>query len=322
MSISSKRISYAVGNAAWDSKAAQEGIPVLEHFEPELVTDAASSPVLARDAALPDGDSFNIGSKYYVCQPPVLFSPAHAILFLDKLFESTSVGVPVNYIRYYEAEHIDSEPSSPYINLWKRTAKVGHDHNLCLYNGLVTGISITKEPGAPLILSPRLAFGARSFSEADPAAWDINRTDGNTDPVLDGDLTFYVFTPGGAPATFKITHFNVDLSCEFTPHFWGSQNPDRFSRGRKALSGSLTLRDITDQVENFSSCLEGSTTKTIWILMGNSTLYLNVNLHAGGGGEDEITRHGKFNFTGVYEQDAAYPTGFKFYVKAGRAYTP
>lgn len=296
---------------------------VLEHFEPEPVTDSTSMPTLARDAALPDADSFDIGGKYYVCEPPVLFTPAHAILFLDKFFESTAVGASPNYDRNYETEDIDSEPSTPYLNLWKKTAKVGHDHNLCLYNGLVTGVTISKAPGGPVIMRPRLAFGARSFDEADPATWAINRTDGNIDTLVDGDLTYYLYPPGGSPVEFKVTEFSITLSCEFTPHFWGSQNPDRFSRGAKALQGSFTLRDITDQVETISGWMEGSTPKAGMITLGSfATLYFNFNLHAGGGGEDEITRHGKFNFTGVYEGAATYPTGFRLFVRAGRAYTP
>jgi len=296
---------------------------VLEHFEPEPVTDSTSRPVLARDAALPDADSFDIGGIYYATEFPILFTPAHAILFLDKFFESTAVGASPNYDRYYQTEDIDSEPSTPFLNIWKKTAKAGHDHNLCLYNGMVTGITISKTPGGPVIMRPRLAFGARSFVEADPAAWAINRTDGNIDPFVDGDLHYYFLTPGGSPAEFKVTEFSITLSCEFMPHFWSSQHPDRFSRGRKAIQGSFTLRDITDQAEAISGWMEGSTTKTGILAFGTyGSLYFNFNVHAGGGGEDAITRHGKFNFTGVYEPAATYPTGFRLFVRAGRTYTP
>lgn len=298
---------------------------ILEHFEPEAVTDSTSRPVLARNAALSDADSFDIGGIYYICEPSILFTPAHSILFLDKFFESTAVGSAPFYDRAYETEHIDSEPSTPFINLWKRTAKVGHDHNLCLYNGLVTGITISKEPGRPVIMRPRLAFGARSFAESNPAAWSINRSDGYIDPIIDGEILCYFSTPGGSLYEFKVTEFSITLSCEFMPHFWGSQNPDRFSRGRKVLQGSFVIRDIVDQVEEISEWMEASTTKTAFFVIGKSALsmlYFNFNVHAGGGGEDEITRHGRFNFTGVYESDATFPTGFRLNVRAGRPYTP
>ncbi len=323
MGISQRRISYAIGSAAWGSKAAQEGLPILEHFEPEPVTDASSAPALARNARLPSGDDFNIGTLYYVCEPSMLFSPAHSILLLDKFFENTVVGVSPNYERTYLTEDVPSDPSTPFINIWKKTGKVGHDNNLCVSNGIVTGITISKEPGRSVVFRSRLAFGARSLTESDPDAWTINHTNGNFNPFVDGDIIFQIATPGGAYATFKVVSFSINLSCAFTPHFFGSQNADRFSRDKFKLQGEMSLRDITDQVESFTSWLEGSTTKSAALAFGSfATLAFNFNIHAGGASEDEITRHGKFNFTGVYEPDAAIPTGFRFWVKAGRAYTP
>ena len=321
--IAQRKISYAIGGAAWGSKAAQEGLPVMQHFEPEPVMDSSTAPRVANNSRLPAAEEFSIGAMYYTAPVPIAFSPAHAILLLDKFFGNTAVGASPDYTRYYEAEDVPGEASTPFLNIWKRTAKIGHDHNLCAHNGIVTGITISKEAEGAVMMTAHCAFGARSMDEADPSAWAIDWTHGNTEPVLPGDTYFYIASIGGGFASYAIPAFRVTLSCEFTPHFFGSQNPDRFSRGRMAMEGELSLRDITSEVEDFNAWLEASTTKKAALGLGsNSTLYLNFNIHAGGGAEDEITRNGRFSFTGVYEKDTTYPTGFRWFVKAGRAYTP
>lgn len=324
MGISQRKISYAIGAAAWDSKSAQEGLPVIEHFEPEPVFDQSFSPMAAKAEPMPSGEDVRIGPVYYVCDVPVCFSPAHAILFLDKFFEGASIGGSPNYDRYYTAEDIQSEPDSPYINLWKKTSKEGHDHNLCLYNALVTGITITKEQGKTLRMSARCAFGARSMDESDPGNWAIDWANGNTDSLVDGQISSYIGDPDGTGTSeYKFTRFNIILSSDFNPHFFSSQNPDRFTRGKIHLAGELELRDIVDQVETFNNWMETSTSRKISIVLGSlAGLGIHCKLHAGGGAEDDVTRRGKYNLTGTYETDATYPTGYRFWVRAGRPYTP
>jgi hypothetical protein len=324
MSISAQQISYAIGPAVWGAKSAQEGLPVLDHFEPEPVIDTPSAPQVAKAQRFPDGQDVKTGPLYYIATVPMLFSPAHSILFLDKFFERTTVGAMPDYVRTYTAEDIPGDPAAPYLCLWKRTAKVELDHSLCCSNGIVTGIDLEKAPGSPVKLTARCAFGARSLIEPSPAssAWEINRTDGNYDPVAEGNIRFYISPPGGAAVEFKVHTFHLSLSGAFTPHFWDDQTPDRFSRGLIALSGDITLRDIVDQVETLTAVLEGSTSKNgiIW-MGGNAVFAFNFNLVGGGASEDEITRNGTFKFTGVSLPGASGPDGLSFYVKAGRPYT-
>jgi len=319
--IAQQKITYAIGNAAWGSKAAQEGIPVSQHFEPEPVMDSSTAPRVANSSRLPASEEFSIGAMYYTAPVPIAFNPAHAILLLDKFFGDTVVGASPNYDRNYEAEDVPGEASTPFLNIWKRTAKVGHDHNLCMHNGIVTGITISKEAEGVVMMTAYCAFGARSMDEADPDAWAIDWTHGVTAPALPGSTLFYIASIGGGFAAYAIPAFRITLSCEFTPHFFGSQNPDRFSRGKMVMDGELSLRDITSQVEDFGAWLEGSTTKKAAILFGGSTLYINFKIHAGGGAEDEITRNGRFSFTGIYEKNGIYPTGFRWLVRPKRPYT-
>jgi hypothetical protein len=317
------RISYGIGTAAWDAKAQQEGLPLFDHVEPEPITDSASSPQAAHAERFAHGQDCKIGGLYYVAALPMLFSPAHSILMLDKFFENATPGGTPYYDRVYDAEDIRSDPANPFINFWKKTSRPGLDHNLCCNNGIVTGIELAKEPGQTVKLTARCAFGDRSLAEADPGLWTVDRTHGNYAPVAEGSIVFAVGTPGGTYATYLVHTFHLNLSCEFTPHFWGSQKPDRFSRGKVALSGDITLRDITDQVETFVGWLEGSTVKTGGISLGSySTVLFNMQIMSGGGVEDETTRQGRFGFTGVYEPTSAYPTGLRWTVRAGRAYTP
>ena len=323
MSLPSSRINYAIGAAAWGSKAQQEGLLVIDHCEPEQVIDSPNSVEVAKSQRMPDGQDCSIGSLYYVWNLSTVFTPAHAILLLDKFFEGTTVGVAPGYARAYQAEDILSEPLTPYLNVWKKTAKEGHDHNLCCYNGLVTGISLSKSPGKAMTLGARCAFGARSLIEADPGHWAIDRAHGAINPPIEGAILCLIASPGGTYTIFKVTDFNINLSCEFTPHFWGSQNPDRWTRGKVALSGDIQLRDITDEIETLTSWLEDSTSKSAWLYFGSTaSLYLNLKIVGGGAAEDEITRNGKFNFTGIYESTATYPSGFRFALTPGRAYTP
>lgn len=189
MGLPSNRIRYAIGSAGWGLKAAAEGIPVLEHTEPEIVIDQSSAPVIAKSQRLPDGQDTKIGNLYYAWNLPLLFAQAHTRLILDKFFESTVPGAGPNYTRTYQAEDIKADPVTPFANLWKKTAKPSHDHNLCCYNGIVTGIGLSKSPGQPVRLTPRYAFGARSFTEPDPggSAWTVDRTTGNFVPPAEGD---------------------------------------------------------------------------------------------------------------------------------------
>jgi hypothetical protein len=321
VSIRASGISYAIGAAAWGAKAQQEGLMVTEHSEPEQVTDTQNSHEVAKSQRMPDARDCSIGTLYYLWNLQTIFTPAHACLLLDKFFEGTAIGAASQYTRNYQAEDIFSEPATPYINLWKKTGKVGHD--VCCYNGLVTGISLAKSQGNAMTLGARCAFGSRSFAEADPGLWAINRTSGDITPPTIGSGLFFVATPGGSWTAFKVTDFNVNLSGEFTPHFWGAQTPDRFTRGKVALAGDIQLRDIVDQVETFSAWLEGSTARSCWLYFGaNASLRMNVKINSGGASEDEITRTGKFGFTGVYESAATYPSGFRFALSPGRAYTP
>jgi hypothetical protein len=325
MSISSQRICYAIGLAAWGAKSAQEGLPVLEHFEPEAVIDTPSAPQVAKAERFPDGQDARIGPLYYIATVPMLFSPAHSILFLDKFFERTTVGAAPDYRRYYTAEDIPNDPAGPYLCLWKRTARTGLDHNLCCSNGIVTGIALEKTPGSPMKLSVHCAFGARNLVEASPAAatWEIDRRNGNFDPVPEGGTSFYITAPGGSPAEFKVHTFHLSLSGAFTPHFWKGQTPDRFSRGAVALSGDITLRDIVDQVESLTAALEGSSSKEgIFSFGANAGFGFNFRLTSGLASEDEITRNGTFKFSGVSLPGSSGPVGMLFNVKAGRAYMP
>lgn len=322
MSISQRRISYALGIAAWGSKAAQEGLPVLSHFEPEPVFDASSAPEASGTYRLPRGGDMQIGPAYYLADVPIRWSKAHAILFLDKFFESTVVGASPNYDRTYQAEHIKGEASSPYLCLWKKTQKIGTNENVCLYNGIVTGITLSIAQGQFASLTARCAFGARSMTEADPGNWAINWASGSTTAARLHDCLFYLSDPGGASTAYKLTHLEATLSCEFSPHFWGAQMVDRFSRGRIALSGSLRLRDISTEIRIFNGWLQSSATKTLMVTIGtNAVLLMNIKLHAGGGAEDEITRRGEYQFTGVNEATATYPTGLQLFIRPARAYT-
>ena len=320
MAISQRRISYAIGTAAWGSKAAQEGLPVVGHFEPEPVFDGTSMPEASGAYRMPRGADMQIGPAYYICDVTIRWSKAHAILFLDKFFGLTSIGASPSYDRTYQAEHIRGEAESPYLCLWK---KVGTDHNLCLYNGIVTGVTISIAAGAFVMLTARCAFGGRSMDEADPGNWAIDWTHGSTTAARLFDCLFYLASPGGAPAAYKLTHLEATLSAEITPHFWGAQGVDRFSRGRVALSGSFKLRDIDTQIKTLNGWLESSAAKTITAIIGtNAALSMNMKIHSGGGLEDESTRRGEYQFTGINEVSATYPTGYQLFVRPARAYTP
>jgi hypothetical protein len=322
LGLSETKICYAIGNAAWGAKDITVGLPIVDHFEPEPVIDAASAPLLAQSASFPDGRDSKIGTMYYVADFKIPFTPAHGILLLNKFFESTiDEGTP-DYGRYYHAEDINPVPQSPYLNIWKKLKKTGWNHNGCWSSGIVTGISISKAPNQPLLLGARCAFAKRDLGLADPGStlWPIDWTGDCTVPK-DGNINFYCATPGGTFGLYRATSFNINLSCDFTPHFWGGMNPDAFTRGKIALTGDIELRDITNQVELFTAWLESSATRSIRIEMGNNIcLRMNVNIPGGGASEDEITRNGKFGITGVAEETAGMPLAFELYVKPGKEY--
>lgn len=321
LGLSETKICYAIGNAAWGAKSCEQGLPIVDHFEPEPVIDAASAPLLAQSTSFPDGRDSKIGTMYYVTEYKIPFTPAHSILMLDKFFENTAAGATPDYTRNYLSGDIRPEPLAPFLNIWKRLKKTGWDRNGCWYNGIVTGISISKTAGQPLLLGARCAFGKRDLTVADPNLWTINRTDGNVTPPAEGSIRFFCGTSGGTLSEFKVPSFNFNLSCDFTPHFWSSQYPDAFTRGKVALTGDFQLRDIVNQIELMTSYIESSTVRSIIIQMGDyMQLRMNTTLISGGASEDEITRNGKYGIGGITESAATEPSAFALSVIPSKEY--
>jgi hypothetical protein len=322
MGIAQQKISYAIGNAAWGSKAQQEGLRVRGHSEPEPQFVSPQRPQVVSSEPLPNGQDARVGALWYLWDLPTIFSPAHGCLLLDKLFESVSVGASPYYLRTYIPTQIPREPISPYLNVWKKTGKTGLDHNMCCYNGLVAGVSLSKEPEQAVMLTARSAFGARSLIEANPAHWEIDWT-GDTTAVKEGDILIAMGPPGESQTEYPVTAFNLSFLCEVTPYFWGAQNPDRFVRSAPRLSGELTFRDKASEIEDFTAALEQSLTKSIYMSLGvRADLNLTVQFDRGAGMEDDRTRHGKFSFTGVCDSAADAPGGFSLTLAPYRLYTP
>jgi len=322
LGIAARRISYGYGLAAWDSTNLQEGLPVREHFEPEPVQDSASVSVCGA-RCMPDSEQISNGALYYVAEPPLVYSHAHACLFLDKYFEDTVVGGPSNYDRIYKDSDIPGTPESTYINLWKRTRKAGEDKNLCLSNGIMTGFTINWAQGQLMTMTPRLAFAKREFL-ADPgdSGWALNRTDGHYAPLVPSSISCISGEWGvSIPETFPLA-LSFTLSSAFTPHFADEINPVRFSRGPYKLTGSITLRDRTDEVERYNGYLESGTPVMIYVTFSYFLLTLNFRLTSGGGQEDEKTRFANFGFEGITDLSDVLGTGFKLTLTPGRVLTP
>lgn len=301
--ISSRRIRYGVGSSSnWTTYAMVEGLPLIEHVEPESVYDSTSGHVTTEGAkAGVDVDTFQLGAQYYIASPSIYFRAAHARRILDSYFSQTIVGGSPNYTRTYKLEDIEAIHSQKIFTFNKNTAKTGHDYTDFYAGGCITGITLSQSIGEPMRLDFRLALCKRAVipSQAANAAWITNWTDGNLTLQRLFDMSF-LFGDAGSPSSINITSWSVTLSHEFEPKFWSDDEADLIVRGKPSISGEFTLRDKTSEVEDIRDRIRAETPSRL-VIIGTSALSVDINikLHGGQGYEDDITRYGTIKFTGI-----------------------
>lgn len=321
--ISSRRIRYGVGSASdWTTNSLVEGLPVVEHFEPEPVYDSTSGHVTT-EGVIPgvDVDSFQLGAQYYIANPVIYFRAAHARRILDSYFPETVVGGALNYTRVYQLEDAPAIQTTKIFTLNKNTAKSGHDYSDWYTGGLITGFNLSQSQGEPLKLGFRVALCKHSERSgyAANAGWISNFTDGNLDLQRLSDMTF-LFGDTGSPSAININSWSLSLSHEFEPKYWKNNEADSVVRGKPSISGEFTLRDKTSEIDSLRDRARAETASRLFI-SGTSgfLLDLNLKLHGGQGFEDDITRLGVFRFTGIRNPGGANETPLKFQIAPERS---
>lgn len=305
--LSVRRIKYALGvGADRTAKDLDEGAPVLMQGDPPVidqVIDGTTAPLVTKGSPGIDCDSFDLGSVYYACSFPMVFSPSASVRILDALFEDTVPGSASAYMRAYAPSAVPAEPAD-FVSLWKWTAKDGNAVCKCFYGGIVKGFTLEGSEHGAAVFTPELVFSYRDNAVASvesDAGWALP-TAGDLAPWLSSNQLLFFRALGAASYTqAKLRSWRVTASWETTPHFYSGANPDRITRGALRMDGEFTLRDASNEIVTLDALLEAKTTLDIFILDTGSasTILMACKLHAGSDPGDGVTLLGKYNFTMV-----------------------
>ncbi len=305
--ISSARAGYTIATAASIDSVGTggEGLPVLEHFDIVPVTDSAGGPNTMGESLGRDASYQKSGGTYYIASPRIPFSPAHAALLLDPYFEDVAVGASPGYTRGYTIDDIPAEPST-WLTIIQSTAKPSIDKNFGGYGGVVNSFSLSGAKEGPLVLQTQIAFAHRdeSITTASAADWDISET-GNSAIQTLRDLTTIIgpVTEGGLRT--NIQSFALTLSHAIKADFWSGRSPWRISRIGWRLSGEFVMREIDDDVEEFSDYWRADTPLLLVFASWNYTVVCNFAIRNIERFPAEGTFHFRVSFEGISNDDPA-----------------